>query len=122
MKALGMIETKGLVGAIEVADVALKTADVTLINRHFVKAGIVSIEITGDVAAVKASVDAGVDAAKKLGVFLSCNVIARPDSSIENILDKIKVEKEELKQEETIINIENKEIEEKKEINKKTKK
>lgn len=115
MKALGMIETKGLVGAIEVADVALKTADVTLINRHFVKAGIVSIEITGDVAAVKASVDAGVDAAKKLGVFLSCNVIARPDSSIENILDKIEV-KEEVKQEEIVINTENKEI------NKKTKK
>lgn len=91
MKALGMIETTGLIGAIEAADVATKTANVEILNKHFISAGIVTLEITGDIGAVKVAIEAAVEATKKLGVFMSSNVIARPGDSIANlILDDLK--------------------------------
>ena len=83
MKALGLIETKGMVGAIVAADAALKTAQVELINREHTKGGMVCIEFEGDVAAVKASVEAGVAAVKEMGVLIGSHVIPRPDDSVE---------------------------------------
>ena len=91
MKALGLIETKGLVGAIVAADIALKTAQVELINREHTKGGLVCIEFEGDVAAVKASVEAAVMAIKDMGVLIASHVIPRPDNSVEKII-KRKVE------------------------------
>ena len=80
MEALGMIETYGLVPAIEAADAMLKAAEVRLLERTFVKGGLVTITVTGDVAAVKASVDAGAAAADRLGerCLVTQHVIPRP--------------------------------------------
>lgn len=100
MKALGLIETKGLVGAIEVADVACKTADVEILNRHIVKGGIVTIEIVGDVGAVKAATDASSEAAKKLGVFIASHVIPRPASEVYQMIEKKESNKEIISSEE----------------------
>ena len=91
MKALGLIETKGMVGAIVAADIALKTAQVELINKEYTKGGLVCIEFEGDVAAVKASVEAAVMAIKDMGVLIASHVIPRPDNSVEKII-KRKVE------------------------------
>ena len=88
MKALGMIETIGMVGAIEALDTALKTADVDVLNRHIVKGGIVTVEIVGDVGAIKVAVEAGAEAAKKLGVFVGSHVIARPDEMVFQMIEK----------------------------------
>ena len=96
MKALGLIETKGLVGAIGAADIALKTAQVELINREHTKGGLVCIEFEGDVAAVKASVEAAVTAIKDMGIYVGSHVIPRPDDSVEKIIvRKNKTSKEE---------------------------
>ena len=96
MKALGLIETKGMVGAIVAADVALKTAQVELINREHTKGGLVCIEFEGDVAAVKASVEAAVTAIKDMGIYVGSHVIPRPDDSVEKIIKrKNKTSKEE---------------------------
>ena len=86
MEALGMIETRGLIAAIESADAMLKAADVTLLERTFVKGGIVTITVTGEVAAVKASVDAGAAAVQMLGgeLLRTCHVIPRPHEDLEN--------------------------------------
>ena len=83
-----MIETIGLVGAIEAADVALKTAEVEIVNRHIVKGGIVTVELSGDVGAIKVAVEAGAEAAKKLGVFVSSHVIARPDEAVSRMIEE----------------------------------
>ena len=91
MKALGLIETRGRVGAIVAADIALKTAQVELINKEYTKGGLVCIEFEGDVAAVKASVEAAVMAIKDMGVLIASHVIPRPDDSVEKII-KRKVE------------------------------
>lgn len=85
-KALGMIETMGLVPAVEAGDVALKTADVTLLGSQAVGGGLVSILITGDVSAVKAAIDAGSAAAKRLGQVHSVSVIARSAEGLDEIL------------------------------------
>lgn len=90
--ALGLIETKGLVGAIEAVDVACKTADVEVLNKHLVKGGIVTVEIIGDIGAVKVAVEAAAEATKKLGVFMGSHVIPRPDNDVYNML-KVKKEK-----------------------------
>ena len=90
MKALGLIETKGLVGAIVAADIALKTAQVELINREHTKGGLVCIEFEGDVAAVKASVEAAVTAIKDMGIYVGSHVIPRPDDSVEKIIKRKK--------------------------------
>ena len=91
MKALGLIETRGMVGAIVAADIALKTAQVELINKEYTKGGLVCIEFEGDVAAVKASVEAAVMAIKDMEVLIASHVIPRPDDSVEKII-KRKVE------------------------------
>ena len=91
MKALGLIETRGMVGAIVAADIALKTAQVELISKEYTKGGLVCIEFEGDVAAVKASVEAAVTAIKDMGVLIASHVIPRPDDSVEKII-KRKVE------------------------------
>ena len=91
----GYIETYGYIASIVAADAALKTADVTLTNCYFVKGGRVTIEVIGDVAAVKAAVEAGSECAKQLGNFISNNVIARVDEETKKILfDKRKNEKQ----------------------------
>jgi len=84
--ALGMVETYGYVGAIEAADVCLKAANVTLLGCEFVKGGLVTIHIRGDVGAVKASIDAAESAVKKIGQLLSTHVIPRPSDDVEKIL------------------------------------
>ncbi|VVS91680.1 BMC domain-containing protein [Desulfoluna spongiiphila] len=85
-KALGIIETVGLVPAVEAGDVAVKTADVTIMGSQAVGGGLVSILMKGDVSAVKASVDAGSTAAARLGEVLSVTVIARTAEGLEGIL------------------------------------
>ncbi len=87
--ALGMIETYGYVGAIEAADVCLKAANVTLIGCEFVKGGLVTIHIRGDVGAVKASIDAAEVAVKRIGNLLSTHVIPRPSDEVEKILPNL---------------------------------
>lgn len=94
MQALGMIETKGLIGAIEAADAMTKAANVTLIGKEKVGSGLITVMITGDVGAVKAAVDAGAAAAEQVGHLVGVHVIARPHDEIENILKKEVVEKD----------------------------
>ena len=90
MKALGLIETRGMVGAIVAADIALKTAQVELISKEYTKGGLVCIEFEGDVAAVKASVEAAVTAIKDMGIYVGSHVIPRPDDSVEKIIKRKK--------------------------------
>lgn len=85
-KALGLVETRGLVAAIEAADAMLKASKVSLISKEKARAGLVTIVIVGDTAAVKASVDAGAAAAQKVGELVSVHVIPRPDDQVEYIL------------------------------------
>jgi len=84
--ALGMIETKGLIPAIEAADQMLKAANVTLCGKEHVTGGLVSVMVRGDVGAVKASVDAGAAAAQRVGTVISVHVIPRPHPEVEFIL------------------------------------
>jgi len=88
-EALGMIETKGLVGAVEAADAMVKAARVTLVGKEFVGGGLVTVMVRGDVGAVKAAVEAGSVAAKKVGELISVHVIPRPDEQVEGILPKM---------------------------------
>lgn len=85
-KALGLIETRGLVGAIEAADAMVKAASVTLIGKEKIGGGYVTVMVRGDVGAVKAATDAGAAAARKVGEVVSVHVIPRPHSDIEGIL------------------------------------
>ena len=84
--ALGMVETKGLVGAIEAADAMVKAANVTLIGKQQVGAGLVTVMVRGDVGAVKAATDAGAVAAEIVGELISVHVIPRPHAEVEVIL------------------------------------
>ncbi len=88
--ALGMVETKGLVGAIEAADAMVKAANVTLVGREEVGGGLVAVLVRGDVGAVKAATDAGAAAAQKVGELVSVHVIPRPHAEVEAILPKVK--------------------------------
>jgi len=88
-EALGMIETKGLVGAIEAADAMTKSANVVLIGQEKIGSGLVTVMVRGDVGAVKAAVDAGAVAACKVGELVSQHVIPRPHSDVEKILPKL---------------------------------
>jgi len=88
-EALGMIETRGLIGAIEAADAMVKSARVTLIGKERIGGGFVTVMVRGDVGAVKAAVEAGSVAAKKVGELVSVHVIARPDAQVEGILPKL---------------------------------
>jgi len=85
-EALGMVETKGLVGAIEAADAMVKAANVTLVGKEKIGSGLVTVMVRGDVGAVKASVDAGAAAAKRVGELVSVHVIPRPHADVETIL------------------------------------
>ena len=89
MIALGMIETRGLVGAIEAADAMLKAANVTLIGKTHVGGGLVTVMVRGEVGAVKAAVDAGAAAAERVGNLVSRHVIPRPHTEVNEILPKI---------------------------------
>lgn len=84
--ALGMIETKGLVGAVEAADAMVKAANVYLIGKEYVGGGLVTVMVRGDVGAVKAATDAGAAAAQRVGELVSVHVIPRPHSEVEVIL------------------------------------
>ena len=86
MIALGMVETRGLVSAIEAADAMVKAANVTLIGSEYVGGGLVTVMVRGDVGAVKAATDAGAAAAKRVGELVSAHVIPRPHSDVELIL------------------------------------
>ena len=86
--ALGMVETRGLVGAIEAADAMVKAANVVLIGSEYVGGGYVTVMVRGDVGAVKAATDAGAAAAKRVGELVSVHVIPRPHSDVEMILPK----------------------------------
>lgn len=94
MQALGMIETKGLIAAIEAVDAMTKAANVMLMGKEKVGSGIITVMITGDIGAVKAAVDAGAAAAEQVGHLVGVHVIPRPHDEIENILKKEVVEKE----------------------------
>lgn len=87
--ALGMVETKGLVGAVEAADAMVKAANVTLIGREQIGGGLVSVMVRGDVGAVKAATDAGAAAADRVGELISVHVIPRPHDEVEHILPKL---------------------------------
>jgi ethanolamine utilization protein EutM len=84
--ALGMIETRGLVGSIEAADVMVKTANVALLGTEYVGGGLVTVQIVGEVAAVKAAVDAAAAAAARVGQVVSTHVIPRPADDVEPLL------------------------------------
>ncbi|MCJ7689476.1 MAG: BMC domain-containing protein [Clostridiaceae bacterium] len=86
MMALGMIETKGLIGAIEAADAMIKAANVTLVGKVLVGGGLVTVMVRGDVGAVKAATDAGAAAVQRVGELISVHVIARPHEEVEIIL------------------------------------
>ena len=85
-EALGMIETRGLVAAIEAADAMVKAAEVTLIGTEKIGSGLVSVMVRGDVGAVKAAVEAGSAAAERLGEIIAVHVIPRPHTDVEKIL------------------------------------
>ena len=90
LEALGMVETRGLVAAIEAADAMLKAANVVLIGTEKIGSGLVSVMVRGDVGAVKAAVDAGSSSASKLGELVATHVIPRPHGDVEKILPAIK--------------------------------
>jgi ethanolamine utilization protein EutM len=85
-EALGMIETRGMVGSIEAADAMVKAAQVTLIGMERIGGGYVTVMVRGDVGAVKAAVEAGAEAARRVGELVSVHVIPRPHEEVESIL------------------------------------
>ncbi len=91
-RALGMIETRGLIGSIEAADAMLKAADVSLLKQEKVDAALVTVLVQGDVSAVQAAVDAGSAAAARVGELVSAHVIPHPDEEVGNVLFKKKEE------------------------------
>ena len=86
--ALGMIETRGLIGAIEAADAMVKTANVILIGKEYIGAGYVTVLARGDVGAVKAATDAGAAAARRVGELISVHVIPRPHADVDRVLPR----------------------------------
>ena len=90
LEALGMIETRGLVAAIEAADAMVKAANVQLIGTEKIGSGLVSVMVRGDVGAVKSAVEVGTSAAQRLGEIIATHVIPRPHSDVEKILPTLK--------------------------------
>jgi len=86
MIALGMVETKGLIGAIEAADAMVKAANVTVVGWEKIGSGYVTVLVRGDVAAVRAATDAGAAAARRVGELIAVHVIPRPHQSLEDVL------------------------------------
>ena len=92
-QALGMIETKGLVGSIEAADAMVKAANVTLVGKEKIGSGLVTVMVRGDVGAVKAATDAGAASAKRVGGdVVSVHVIPRPHADVEKMIPKFVTE------------------------------
>lgn len=89
MEALGMVETKGLIGAIEAADAMVKAANVKLIGKEKIGSGLVTVMVRGDVGAVKASIEAGAAAAKRVGELYGVHVIPSPHTDVEAILPQV---------------------------------
>ncbi len=87
-EALGMVETRGLIGAIEAADAMVKAANVRLVGKEQIGSGLVTVMVRGDVGAVKAATEAGASAAKRVGDVISVHVIPRPHEDVEGILVK----------------------------------
>lgn len=87
-QALGMVETKGLTGAVEAADAMVKAANVNLVGYEKIGFGLVTVMVRGDVGAVKAATDAGAEAARNVGELISVHVIPRPHSEVERVLLK----------------------------------
>lgn len=100
--ALGLIETKGLIGAIEAADAGTKAANVKLISKELATGALVLVKFEGEVAAVKSAVDAASAAAQRVGQLVSAHVIPRPDDQIDDIVYGSKIHKEEIPQQKTI--------------------
>ena len=88
LEALGLVETKGLIGSVEAADAMVKAANVVLVGKEYIGAGYVTVMVRGDVGAVKAATDAGAAAARRVGELVSVHVIPRPHSEVEKILPK----------------------------------
>lgn len=88
--ALGLVETKGLIGSIEAADAMVKTANVVLAGKEYIGAGYVTVMVRGDVGAVKAATDAGAAAARRVGELIAVHVIPRPHAEVEKVLPKTK--------------------------------
>jgi len=86
--ALGMIETRGLIGAIEAADAMVKAANVQIIGKEYIGAGFVTVLARGDVGAVKAATDAGAAAARRVGELIAVHVIPRPHADVERVLPR----------------------------------
>ena len=85
-EAMGFIETRGLVAAIEAADAMVKAANVKLVSKEYAGGGLVTMTVKGDVGAVKAAVDAGAEAAKRIGELVSVHVIPRPHSEVDKVI------------------------------------
>ncbi len=86
LEALGMVETKGFVGAVEAADAMVKAANVQIVGRQEVGDGLVAVTIVGDVGAVKAATEAGAETAGQVGELVSVHVIPRPHANLEDAL------------------------------------
>ncbi|HSW54223.1 MAG TPA: BMC domain-containing protein [Ignavibacteriaceae bacterium] len=103
-RALGMIETRGLIASIEAADAMVKAAKVQLIGKEKIQGGLVTILVVGETAAVKSAIDAGAAAAQRVGELVSTHIIPRPDDQIDELIGEVKpVEKKPRKQVEEII-------------------
>jgi len=87
-EALGLVETKGLIGSIEAADAMVKAANVILVGKEYIGAGFVTVMVRGDVGAVKAATDAGAAAARRVGELVSVHVIPRPHTEVERFIPK----------------------------------
>ncbi len=87
-EALGLVETRGLIGSVEAADAMVKAANVVLVGKEYIGAGYVTVMVRGDVGAVKAATDAGAAAARRVGELVSVHVIPRPHGEVERILPK----------------------------------
>jgi ethanolamine utilization protein EutM len=84
--ALGMVETRGLIGSVEAADAMVKAANVALVGKEYIGAGYVTVLVRGDVGAVKAATDAGAAAARRVGELVAVHVIPRPHAEVDRIL------------------------------------
>lgn len=90
MKAIGMIETRGLVAAVEAIDAMLKSADVEFVGTEKIGSGLVTVIVQGDVGAVKAATESGIEAASRLGEVIAVHVIPRPNAGVEKVFASIK--------------------------------
>lgn len=88
-ESLGMIETKGFIGAIEAADAMVKAADVALVGKEKIGAGLITVLVSGDVGAVKAATEAGAAAAKRVGELISVHVIPRPQGDVKKLITDV---------------------------------